>query len=157
MAFRVLRALNTGDHLLIEAGTGTGKSIAYALPAVLWSLTNQRRVVIATNTISLQEQLLEKDLPIVHAVLAAAGYPHVYAALLKGRTHYLCTRRLYSWYHNRRLPPVELRVLAKVLIWLLSTETGDVGELFLPYASRAHDLDTHLFGCSHLFAGTLWH
>jgi DNA polymerase-3 subunit epsilon/ATP-dependent DNA helicase DinG len=132
MALRVLRALNSGDHLLIEAGTGTGKSIAYALPAVLWSLTNQRRVVIATNTIALQEQLLEKDLPIVHAVLATAGYPRIRAALLKGRNNYLCTRRLYSWYYNRRLSPVELRVLAKVLIWLLHTQSGDVSELFLP-------------------------
>jgi DNA polymerase-3 subunit epsilon/ATP-dependent DNA helicase DinG len=132
MASRVLRTLNTGDHLLIEAGTGTGKSIAYTLPAALWSLTNQRRVVITTNTIALQEQLLEKDLPVVQAVVAAMDYPHFHAALLKGRSNYLCTRRLYSWYHNRRLPPVELRVLAKVLIWLLNTETGDVGELFLP-------------------------
>ncbi len=132
MALRVLRALNTGDHLLIEAGTGTGKSIAYALPSVLWSLANQRRVVIATNTISLQEQLLEKDLPIVDAVLATEGYPPINSALLKGRSHYLCTRRLCSWYYNRRLSPIELRVLAKVLIWLLHTETGDVGELFLP-------------------------
>ena len=132
MSFRVLQALNTGDHLLIEAGTGTGKSIAYALPSVLWSLANQRRVVIATNTISLQEQLLDKDLPIVHAALNAAGYPHVHAALLKGRSNYLCTRRLYSWYYNRRLTVVELRVLAKVLIWLMNTETGDVSELFLP-------------------------
>jgi DNA polymerase-3 subunit epsilon/ATP-dependent DNA helicase DinG len=132
MAVRVLRAINRGDHLLIEAGTGTGKSIGYALPAVLWSVTNQRRVVIATNTIALQEQLLEKDLPIIHAVMAAAGYPHFHAALLKGRNNYLCTRRLYSWYHNRLLSPVELRVLAKVLVWLQLTETGDVGELFLP-------------------------
>jgi ATP-dependent DNA helicase DinG len=132
MAHRVLDALNKGDHLLIEAGTGTGKSIAYALPAVLWSLTNQRRVVIATNTIALQEQLLEKDLPIVHAVLDSAGHPPVHAALLKGRGNYLCTRRLYSWYANRRLTATELRVLAKVLIWLSRTETGDVSELFLP-------------------------
>lgn len=132
MAHRVLDALNKGDHLLIEAGTGTGKSIAYALPAVLWSLTNQRRVVIATNTIALQEQLLEKDLPIVHAVLDSAGQPPVHAALLKGRGNYLCTRRLYSWYANRRLTATELRVLAKVLIWLSRTETGDVSELFLP-------------------------
>jgi DNA polymerase-3 subunit epsilon/ATP-dependent DNA helicase DinG len=132
MTLRVLRALNKGDHLLIEAGTGTGKSIAYTLPAVLWSLANQRRVVIATNTISLQEQLLEKDLPIVHALLAATGRPHLHDALLKGRSQYLCTRRLYSWYRNRRLSPLELRVLAKVLIWMLRTETGDVSELFLP-------------------------
>ena len=132
MAHRVLQALNVGDHLLIEAGTGTGKSIAYSLPAALWSLKNQRRIVIATNTISLQEQLLDKDLPIVHAVLATAGYPSFFGALLKGRSNYLCTRRLFGWYSNRRLTALELRVLAKVLVWLLYTETGDVSELFLP-------------------------
>ena len=132
MAIRVLRALNAGDHLLIEAGTGTGKSLGYTLPAAMWSVTNQRRVVIATNTIALQEQLLDKDLPIVHAVLATAGYGQFNSALLKGRTNYLCTRRLFSWYHNRHLSTVELRVLAKVLVWLLHTDTGDVSELFLP-------------------------
>ncbi len=132
MATRVLRALNKGDHLLIEAGTGTGKSIGYSLPAAIWSITNQRRVVIATNTIALQEQLLDKDLPMVQQVMATAGYPQFNTALLKGRNNYLCTRRLFSWYHNRRLSPIELRVLAKVLVWLLHTKTGDVGELFLP-------------------------
>jgi ATP-dependent DNA helicase DinG len=132
MAHRVLQAINLGDHLLIEAGTGTGKSIAYTLPAALWSLANQRRVVIATNTIALQDQLLDKDLPIVHAVLASAGFPTLHAALLKGRSNYICTRRLYTWYNRRRLSPVELRVLAKVLVWLSATATGDVSELFLP-------------------------
>jgi DNA polymerase-3 subunit epsilon/ATP-dependent DNA helicase DinG len=136
MAHRVLQALNLGDHLLIEAGTGTGKSIAYALPAVLWSLTNQRRVVVATNTISLQEQLLDKDLPIVRQAITSSGLPDFRAALLKGRSNYLCTRRLYNWYHNRRLNAVELRVLAKTLVWLLHTESGDVSELFLPTQSE---------------------
>jgi DNA polymerase-3 subunit epsilon/ATP-dependent DNA helicase DinG len=132
MAQRVLQALNTGDHLIIEAGTGTGKSIAYLLPAALWSLANQRRVVVATNTIALQEQLLEKDIPVARNICAALGLPRPTAALLKGRNNYLCTRRLYRWYDSRALSMVELRVLAKVLVWLCTTTTGDVTEIFLP-------------------------
>ncbi len=132
MAQRVLHALNVGDHLIIEAGTGTGKSIAYLLPAALWSLTNQRRVVVATNTITLQEQLLDKDIPRAQTVCTEMGLPLPNAALLKGRSNYLCTRRLYQWYRGRTLATLELRVLAKVLIWLCGTTTGDVTELFLP-------------------------
>lgn len=134
MAHRVLHGFNVGDHLMIEAGTGTGKSLAYLIPAALWSMTNQRRIVIATNTIALQEQLLEKDIPLLSAMLPLLGYPIPRSALLKGRSNYLCTRRLYQWYAGRRLNPLELRVLAKVLIWLLHTTTGDVSELFLPTA-----------------------
>ena len=132
MSHRVLKALNTGDHLIIEAGTGTGKSIAYLLPAALWSLANQHRVVVATNTIPLQEQLLEKDIPRAQAVCTALGHAEPNAALLKGRGNYLCTRRLFMWYRNRNLSAAELRVLAKVLVWLCDTTTGDVTELFLP-------------------------
>ncbi len=132
MALRVAEALNAGDHLLIEAGTGTGKSLAYLLPSALWSGINQRRVTIATNTLNLQDQLLAKDIPQTQTVLADLGATPIQAAVLKGRSNYLCTRRLFSWYQNRRLSAQELRVLAKVLIWLLETTTGDVSELFLP-------------------------
>lgn len=146
MAERVMNALKTGDHLLIEAGTGTGKSLAYLLPSALWSLGGeappesggaapvgeQRRVVIATNTIALQEQLMDKDIPILNAALAAQGKPTPRSTLLKGRGNYLCTRRLAAWYRNRRLSELELRVLAKVLVWLQHTKSGDVSELFLP-------------------------
>ena len=97
MAALVLQALNDGQHLLVEAGTGTGKSLAYLLPAALWTTANDRRVVIATNTIALQDQLVEKDIPQIQALMVAAGYPTPRYALLKGRQHYLCTRRLHSW------------------------------------------------------------
>lgn len=132
MALRVANALNTGDHLLIEAGTGVGKSLAYLIPSALWSGANQRRVTIATNTLTLQDQLLAKDIPQTQAILDDLGAPPARAAALKGRANYLCTRRLFTWYQNRRLPAQELRVLAKVLVWLLETTAGDVGELFLP-------------------------
>ncbi|HAJ35283.1 MAG TPA: DNA polymerase III subunit epsilon [Chloroflexi bacterium] len=129
MARQVLEAFNQGDHLLVEAGTGTGKSLAYLLPAALWAIANDARVVIATNTINLQEQLLEKDIPQVAALLAGRGLPPLRAVLLKGRQHYLCTRRFHEWRRSHRLSPVELTLLAKVLVWLPTTQTGDVSEL----------------------------
>jgi len=140
MAQQVLRALNHGDQMLLEAGTGTGKSLAYLVPAALWSVANRRRVVIATNTITLQEQLLEKDLPQLQAVLAQEGaalssaMPN--AVLLKGRSNYLCTRRLHHWRTSHRLSPAELLLLAKVLVWLPTTTTGDMSELFLANATE---------------------
>lgn len=136
MANSVLNALNTGDHLLIEAGTGTGKSLAYLLPAALWCVPNQRRLVIATNTIALQDQLLQKDIPQVQALLTRSGQIAPQATLLKGRSNYLCTRRLANWRRQTRLGPAELSFLAKVLAWLPTTTTGDVSELFLPSAAE---------------------
>lgn len=146
MAHQVLRALNQGDHMLLEAGTGTGKSLAYLAPAALWSVANDRRVVIATNTITLQEQLLERDLPYLQQVLQQAegvtplpAFPWTQlpnTALLKGRSNYLCLRRLHAWRTSRRLSAAELVLLAKVLVWLPTTTTGDVSELFLANATE---------------------
>jgi len=131
MAQQVMQAFNEGDHLLVEAGTGTGKSLAYLLPAALWAVANDDRVVVATNTIHLQEQLLEKEIPQVAALLAARGLPPLRVALLKGRQHYICTRRFHEWRTHHRLSPRELTVLAKVLVWLPTTQTGDAAELAL--------------------------
>lgn len=158
MSERVLNALNTGDHLIIEAGTGTGKSLAYLVPSALWSMRNGRRVVIATNTIALQDQLLEDGLPLLQKILqvwttrdpnqstsgktdsdvsdASNIGSNIRFALLKGRRNYLCMRRLHSWYNNRALSKVELRVLARILIWLPTTTDGDVAELFLPSSAE---------------------
>jgi len=135
MATHVIEALNTGDHLLIEAGTGTGKSLAYLLPAALWSVANGRRVVIATYTIALQDQLISKELPQVQALLATTVHTQPNGVLLKGRSHYLCVRRLHAWRTSHQLSPAELSLLAKVLIWLPTTTTGDGDELFLPTAA----------------------
>ena len=73
MSMQTLDALNRGDHRIIEAGTGTGKSLAYLLPAAAWAMSNESRVVIATHTLPLQDQLLEKELPRVVQVLADLG------------------------------------------------------------------------------------
>ena len=123
----VAAALSEGRHLLIEAGTGTGKSIAYLIPAALWALQNEHRVVISTNTINLQDQLIHKDIPDLRQALDL----DVRAAVLKGRSNYLCPRRLENM--RRRGPEKieEMRVLAKVLVWLQGTETGDRTEINL--------------------------
>lgn len=136
MAQQVLRAFNEGDHLLLEAGTGIGKSLAYLTPAALWSITNARRVVIATNTITLQEQLLEKEVPLLQEILAQAGEGVPRVALLKGRHHYLCIRRFHHWRKTHSLSPVELTFLVKILLWLPTTQRGDMAELFLATAAE---------------------
>jgi ATP-dependent DNA helicase DinG len=90
MAAAVECAVNQGYHLLVEAGTGVGKSFAYLLPAIDYAVSNNKRVVISTHTISLQEQLIEKDIPLIQSV-----FPDEFTAVLvKGRGNYLCQRRL---------------------------------------------------------------
>lgn len=123
----VSNALSYSQHLLVEAGTGTGKSMAYLLPAAQWALKNDTRVVISTNTINLQDQLIHKDIPDLQAAL---GQP-IQAAVLKGRNNYLCPRRLEAL---RRRPPEsaeEIRVLAKTLVWLQDSKSGDRAEINL--------------------------
>lgn len=92
MAFLVADAFNEDKVSIIEAGTGTGKSLAYLLPAALWAIRNKERVVISTNTINLQEQLTRKDIPFLQE---HAGIDFK-AVLVKGRSNYLCKRKLTS-------------------------------------------------------------
>ena len=124
----VARALDRGQHLLVEAPTGVGKSLAYLIPAVHWAAQNGERVVISTNTINLQEQLYRKDLPDLARVLPS----EFRASVLKGRSHYLCPARLQALRRRGTNSPDEARVLAKVLVWLPETANGDGDELFLP-------------------------
>lgn len=123
----VTRALSVGKHLMVEAGTGTGKSMAYLAPAALWSIHNGCRVVISTNTINLQDQLIHKDIPDLRQALGI----DLQAAVLKGRSNYLCPRRLESLRRHGPETPDELRVLAKVLVWLQTTHSGDRAEINL--------------------------
>lgn len=123
----VCEAFNTPSHLLVEAGTGVGKSIAYLLPAVHFAIQNGRRVVISSLTINLQDQLLHKDIP----TLLQAVQVDCSVAVLKGQSNYLCMRQLRNYRRNRQLSSDEARVLAKVLFWLESTTTGDHSELLL--------------------------
>lgn len=123
----VTDALSFGKHLMVEAGTGVGKSFAYLVPAALFATQNNTRVVVSTNTINLQDQLIKKDIPDLRAALGI----DLRATVLKGRANYLCPRRLQ--YMRQRMPTNEneMRVLAKVLVWLLENQSGDRNEINL--------------------------
>ena len=123
----VAKAFNQGQHLMVEAGTGTGKSIAYLLPAIHWAVQNNERVVISTNTINLQDQLVNKDIPALHEVL---GFDFR-AALLKGRSNYICPRRFESIRRRGPRNADEVRLLSKLLVWLPDSQSGDVAEITL--------------------------
>lgn len=130
----VARAFNEETHLLAEAGTGVGKSLAYLLPALLYAYRTGRRVLVSTNTINLQEQLLQKDLPALVGMLEQTGLVpegEVRVAALKGRTNYLCIRRHGHLGRSDNLTADEARLLSKSLVWLQDTVTGDRAELNL--------------------------
>ncbi len=93
MATAVQQALADKSHLIVEAGTGVGKSFAYLLPCALWAAQEKKKVVVATYTKALQEQLIRKDLPVVQAALEKVGLPFRYAILM-GSENYLCQQRL---------------------------------------------------------------
>lgn len=127
LARQVAAAFNDGHHLLMEAGTGTGKSLAYLVPALLWARANDGRVVVSTHTITLQEQLWEKDIPFL---LQALGWD-VPVALAKGRNNYVCLRKWQEQVTGADFGTTveERQFLIRTLPWLAETVTGDRGEL----------------------------
>jgi DNA polymerase-3 subunit epsilon/ATP-dependent DNA helicase DinG len=134
MLAHVVGALNGSNHLMVEAGTGTGKSMAYLIPTIYWAVQNGQRVVISTNTINLQDQLLNEDIPKLQKLLPLKFK----AVALKGRSNYVCPRRVQLFQAKETHSPKELRLLAKLLVWMPSTTTGDREELFMPdYGEQA--------------------
>jgi len=123
----VTNALSYGSHLMVEAGTGVGKSFAYLVPAALFATQNNMRVVVSTNTINLQDQLIQHDLP----NLSQALNLDFRFSVLKGRSNYLCPRRLENLRHYGPRNADEMRVLAKVMVWQLDNQSGDRNELNL--------------------------
>ncbi len=152
----VFDGFREGRHIVVEAGTGTGKSLAYLLPAVVWALTDRTKVVISTHTINLQEQLLHKDLPQIRE-LAGIDFR---AALVKGRNNYLCLRR---WEEKLRYAAEMMRdsetdnrynhretvFCLKVLVWLTMTNSGERSELNIsPDQSRYwHEINSEQEFC----------
>lgn len=126
MARSVAGALNGGGVALIEAGTGTGKSLAYLIPAALFALASKSRVVIATHTISLQEQILNKDLPIAAEAL---GVP-VKAVLVKGWRNYLCRLRLQRELQApaELFEPPDRAALQEIAAWTEGAREGSLSE-----------------------------
>ncbi len=137
MAVAVNRALGDHKHLVVEAGTGTGKSLAYLVPAALQALRRGERVVVSTDTIGLQEQLIEKDLPVVQTLLAATESEPLRVAALKGRRNYLCLQRWTTMRHGAAATKEDARLHARILVWLRETQTGDRAELNLHSSSDA--------------------
>lgn len=129
MMVDILKAYNDNSIALIEAGTGTGKSFAYLIPAILWAAQNKERTVISTHTIALQEQLMIKDIPII---LKALGV-ELKAALIKGMGNYLCLRKLQEANDERLLlDPPRAEELQKIDGWNQSGKDGSRSSL--PFA-----------------------
>ena len=128
MAMAVANALDNKERLLVEAGTGVGKSFAYLLPAIRCIVEKKEKVVIATNTIALQEQLMEKDIPLLNAVI-----PEEFSAVLvKGRSNYVSLRRLKlaSERQDRLFPDDATRhSLHQIEDWVYKTEDGSLSTL----------------------------
>src|SRR3954451_17354159 len=120
LAAAVERALESGEHLLAEAGTGTGKSLAYLLPA----LESGQRVVVATATKALQEQLLTKEVPAAARALGRG----VDVAGLEGRQNYVCRKQLQSFGPMLLRDPRDEAAYEAIEPWLGATETGDRAE-----------------------------
>lgn len=122
MAAAVERAIEEGAELVVEAGTGTGKTFAYLVPALL----SGKRVIVSTGTRNLQDQLFHRDLPRVRDALGA----RLRTALLKGRSNYLCWYRLDQTVKEGTLPNrADFELLARVRGWAARTSSGDVGEV----------------------------
>ena len=134
MLASVTRAMYRSEHLVVEGGTGVGKSMSYLLPSALFALSKGQRVVISTNTINLQEQLMNKDIPALTGVLEESGLVEegvLKAALLKGRTNYLCLRRWNHLARNESPTVDDARLLSKTSIWMQETVNGDRSEINL--------------------------
>jgi Rad3-related DNA helicase len=153
----VVDAFNRGDELLVEAGTGVGKSLAYLLPAAAWAVANGRPVIVATHTLTLQDQLIGKDLPVVRTLLGG----DVRASVLKGRSNYLCRSRLATLAGRIPPDPPAVHAAARIAVWAATTTTGDRAELAL----RAEEIPTwHLVdaeacaadGCMAAATGECW-
>jgi len=126
MVQAVCEAFNESKILMVEAGTGTGKSLAYLVPAVHWAMLNKHKVVVSTNTKNLQAQLCFKDIPLVRRALDVPFK----SAVIKGRANYVCVRKLLYVLKEavRELEDGERLALLPILAWLPQTETGDIAE-----------------------------
>ncbi|MGE0215269.1 ATP-dependent DNA helicase [Mycolicibacterium sp.] len=135
MARAVALAFERGEHLAVQAGTGTGKSLAYLVPAIAQSLADERPVVVSTATIALQRQLVDRDLPRLADSLTAALPRRPEFALLKGRGNYLCLNKIHNGAEPEDRPQDELfaplatsslgRDVARLIEWSATTQTGD--------------------------------
>lgn len=129
---KILDAFENGHHCMIEAGTGTGKTLAYLLSAVSHALAQNTKVVVSTYTKNLQDQLFNKDIPLLQNALRqidpALSFEY---SLLKGRRNYISMKRLTSFMDKPFFEDHETSFLIKILLWLKQTENGDLEEVNL--------------------------
>jgi len=148
MAKAIEQAFADRRHLIIEAGTGTGKTLAYLLPALRRARHEKQRIIISTGTKNLQEQLYFKDIPFLESVLADTGPLRV--CYMKGRANYLCKQKLYALRDNPILSGLDdISQFHTILQWERTTETGDRAEIDdLPESSALwHKLDARSEVC----------
>ena len=126
MAVAVAKALLNNEHLVVEAGTGVGKSLAYLAPAILFAVAHKKKAIISTHTINLQEQLTEKDLPMLDAILPV----DFRFTMLKGRGNYLCSRRLWKTMQqaDSLFTTPEIQELQRIYEWSKSTTDGSLSD-----------------------------
>jgi ATP-dependent DNA helicase DinG len=126
MAVAVARALEKNEHLAVEAGTGVGKSLAYLIPSILFAVAKKKKAVISTHTINLQEQLTQKDLPMLKMVLPV----EFTYTMLKGRANYLCSRRLHKamLQADSLLTSPEIEELKRIYEWSKQTKDGSLSD-----------------------------
>lgn len=135
MACRVINSFNSSEHLVVEAGTGVGKTMAYLVPASLWSMANSLPVVISTNTKNLQSQVFEKDLPIIQDAL----HKKIRYSVIKGRSNYICLSRLADVLGNieTEIANEQILGLGKTCSWLFRTTDGDLSKApEIPYCDN---------------------
>ncbi|WDA46700.1 ATP-dependent DNA helicase [Fusobacterium nucleatum] len=130
MAQYIQDAINEDRKIIVEAGTGTGKTLAYLIPAIKWAVANKKKVIIATNTINLQEQLLLKDIPLAKSIIKDE-FSYV---LVKGRNNYVCKRLFNELALGKNIDIETFSIEAReqieyILKWGNKTKTGDKAEL----------------------------
>lgn len=130
MAQYIRDAINEDRKIIVEAGTGTGKTLAYLIPSIKWAVTNKKKVIIATNTINLQEQLLLKDIPLAKSIIKDE-FSYV---LVKGRNNYVCKRLFNELVLGKSIDIETFSMEAReqieyILKWGNKTKTGDKAEL----------------------------
>ncbi len=131
MAVAVAQALQNQEHLAVEAGTGVGKSLAYLVPAILFAVAHKKKAVVSTHTINLQEQLTEKDLPMLASVLGSLPEQVKFSfSMLKGRANYLCTRRLHKAMQQsgNLFTSSEAEELQRIHEWSKKTKDGSLSD-----------------------------
>lgn len=125
----VTSTLNDRTLTMIEAPTGIGKTFAYGIPSILFSIQSGKQVFISTNTKTLQDQIVEKDMPAIHTLLDPYDLSDFSIAKVKGRSNYLSLLLFFEYLESGAFEETEVVFIAKILLWLLQTRDGELEEL----------------------------